>query len=437
MSESAPKTIRCAVYTRKSTAEGLEQEFNSLDAQRLAGEAYIASQAGAGWVCLPHRYDDGGFTGANVERPAFKRLMSDVASGGIDCIVLYKVDRLSRSLMDFARIMETLERHGVSFVSVTQHFNTSQSMGRLTLNILLSFAQFEREIISERTRDKIAAARRAGYWSGGIPPLGYDIDRSNGSIRLVINPSEADRVRRIFELYLEQRSLLKVTRILDQRGWRTKRWITRKGHQRGGRWIVEQVGDSAGRRDVAVVDKDAVLRDAPRVLGLMADQHDGQPGGPAQLVDQVEHLEAQCRAHRGERFVEQQDGAFAHQAAGQRDALALAARELSRQALLEAGQADTGERRADAAVVVVRHASLKRYPPADAGVGSARIGQRDACFDDARGLIPCPVYERALLRPGHGIAGPAIIDQPDSTTVVYPGQHAEVDDYGNLVIATL
>ncbi len=137
MSTTAPKTIRCAIYTRKSVAEGLDQEFNSLDAQRQAGEAYITSQAGAGWVCLPDRYDDGGFTGANVQRPAFKRLMADVASGGIDCIVLYKVDRLSRSLMDFARIMEILEHHGVSFVSVTQHFNTSQSMGRLTLNILL------------------------------------------------------------------------------------------------------------------------------------------------------------------------------------------------------------------------------------------------------------------------------------------------------------
>ncbi|MCH7547062.1 MAG: recombinase family protein, partial [Planctomycetes bacterium] len=235
MSKPAPKTIRCAVYTRKSSAEGLEQEFNSLDAQRLAGEAYIASQAGAGWVCLPDRYDDGGFTGGNMDRPALKRLIADVTSGGMDCVVIYKIDRLSRSLIDFTRMIELLEKHEVSLVAVTQQINTSTSTGRLMLNILSSFAQFEREIISERTRDKIAAARRSGYWSGGIPPLGYDIDRSSGSIRLVVIPSEADRVRRIFELYLQQRSLLKVTRILDQRGWRTKRWVTRKGQQRGGR----------------------------------------------------------------------------------------------------------------------------------------------------------------------------------------------------------
>ena len=182
MSKSAPKTIRCAVYTRKSSAEGLEQEFNSRDAQRLAGEAYIASQAGAGWVCLPDRYDDGGFTGGNMDRPALNRLIADVASGGMDCVVIYKIDRLSRSLIDFTRMIELLEKHEVSLVAVTQQINTSTSTGRLMLNILSSFAQFEREIISERTRDKIAAARRSGYWSGGIPPLGYDIERSNGSI---------------------------------------------------------------------------------------------------------------------------------------------------------------------------------------------------------------------------------------------------------------
>jgi len=164
--------IRCAVYTRKSTEEGLDQEFNTLDAQREAAEAYIASQKSEGWVCLPTRYDDGGYTGGNMDRPALKRLLADVEAGKIDCIVVYKVDRLSRSLLDFAKIMETLEASDVSFVSVTQQFNTTNSMGRLTLNVLLSFAQFEREIIAERTSDKMVAARKKGKWTGGMPILG-------------------------------------------------------------------------------------------------------------------------------------------------------------------------------------------------------------------------------------------------------------------------
>ncbi|MBN2712468.1 MAG: recombinase family protein, partial [Planctomycetes bacterium] len=168
-------TIRCAIYTRKSTDEGLDSDFNTLDAQRLAGENFIASQMGEGWVCIPDMYDDGGFTGGNIERPALKRLMTDIEAGRVDCVVVYKVDRLSRSLLDFARLMEVFESHNVSFVSVTQQFNTTSSMGRLTLNILLSFAQFEREIISERTSDKIAATRRKGRWTGGRPILGYDL----------------------------------------------------------------------------------------------------------------------------------------------------------------------------------------------------------------------------------------------------------------------
>jgi len=155
-------TIRCAIYTRKSTDEGLEQEFNSLDAQRESAEAYIASQRHEGWVCIPDRFDDSGFTGGNMERPALKRLFASIEAGEIDCVVVYKVDRLSRSLLDFARMMEIFDKHSVSFVSVTQQFNTTSSMGRLTLNILLSFAQFEQEIISERTRDKMSAARRKG-----------------------------------------------------------------------------------------------------------------------------------------------------------------------------------------------------------------------------------------------------------------------------------
>jgi DNA invertase Pin-like site-specific DNA recombinase len=161
--------VRCAVSVRKSTEEGLEQEFNSLDAQREAGEAYVASQRSEGWTCLPDRYDDGGFTGGNMERPALRRLLADVEAGKIDCVVVYKVDRLSRSLLDFARMMQTFDQQRVSFVSVTQQFNTATSMGRLILNVLLSFAQFGREIISERTRDKIAATRRKGKWSGGLP----------------------------------------------------------------------------------------------------------------------------------------------------------------------------------------------------------------------------------------------------------------------------
>jgi site-specific DNA recombinase len=179
------RRIRCAIYTRKSSEEGLDQEYNSLDAQRDAGEAYVASQKNEGWVCLPDRYDDGGFSGGSMERPSLEQLLRDIEAGKIDCVVVYKVDRLSRSLLDFARIMEAFDRKGVSFVSVTQQFNTTSSMGRLTLNILLSFAQFEREIIGERIRDKVAAQKRRGKWAGGVPVLGYDVDRSGGSPRLV------------------------------------------------------------------------------------------------------------------------------------------------------------------------------------------------------------------------------------------------------------
>lgn len=226
-------TFRCAVYTRKSTEDGLEQEFNSLDAQRDAGEAYIASQKSEGWVCLPDKYDDGGFTGGNMDRPALQRLLTDIETGKVDCIVVYKVDRLSRSLIDFSKIMDVLERHHVSFVSVTQQFNTSTSMGRLMLNVLLSFAQFEREMISERTRDKIAATRRKGKWSGGMPMLGYDVDARGG--RLLVNDAEAPRVREIFELYLDRQSLIAAATLLNERGWTTKRWITKKGLAFGGK----------------------------------------------------------------------------------------------------------------------------------------------------------------------------------------------------------
>jgi site-specific DNA recombinase len=225
-------TVRCAIYTRKSTEEGLEQEFNTLDAQRDAAEAFIRSQRGEGWVALPEHYDDGGFTGANMDRPALQKLLQDVRDGLVDCVMVYKVDRLTRSLLDFARIMEVLDKHGASFVSVTQQFNTTSSLGRLTLNILLSFAQFEREMIAERTKDKMSAARRKGRWVGGIPMLGYDISERGGA--LVVNEDEAARVRAIFDLYLEHGSLIPVVQELNRRGWRMKEWTTRKGKVAGG-----------------------------------------------------------------------------------------------------------------------------------------------------------------------------------------------------------
>src|SRR3954462_5468792 len=197
MSSSLP-VVRCAIYTRKSTEEGLEQSFNTLQAQRESAEAYILSHKQEGWQAVPTVYNDGGFSGANLERPALKQLLADVDARRIDCVVVYKVDRLSRSLLDFTRLLSLFDKRGVSFVSVTQDFNTGTSMGRLTLHILLSFAQFEREIIGERTRDKMSAARRKGKWVGGTPVLGYDIDPQGG--RLVVNRAEAERVREIFAI---------------------------------------------------------------------------------------------------------------------------------------------------------------------------------------------------------------------------------------------
>ena len=233
ISRTAVGQLRCAIYTRKSTDEGLDQEFNSLDAQREAAEAFIFSQRSGGLVALPERYDDGGFTGGSMDRPALERLLADIRTGVIDCVVVYKVDRLSRSLIDFARIIEVFEKHNVSFVSVTQQFKTTNYLGRLTLNILLSFAQFEREIIAERTRDKISAARRKGKWIGGRPVLGYDID-PHGS-RLTINADEALEVRTIFRFYLDYNALVPVVREIQRRGWLTKQWITRKGVTQGGK----------------------------------------------------------------------------------------------------------------------------------------------------------------------------------------------------------
>jgi DNA invertase Pin-like site-specific DNA recombinase len=210
---AATTKLRCAIYTRKSSEEGLEQDFNSLDAQREACEAYILSQRHEGWIALPQMYDDGGISGGTIERPALKRLLADVASGKVDVVVVYKVDRLTRSLADFAKIVEIFDQRSVSFVSVTQAFNTTSSMGRLTLNVLLSFAQFEREVTGERIRDKIAASKKKGMWMGGLPPLGYDVqDR-----KLVVNPAEAKTVQLIFERYAALKSVRLLQAELDQR----------------------------------------------------------------------------------------------------------------------------------------------------------------------------------------------------------------------------
>jgi DNA invertase Pin-like site-specific DNA recombinase len=221
---------RCAVYTRVSTDERLDQSFNSLDAQREAGQAYIASQRAEGWLPVDDDYDDGGYSGGNMERPALKRLMNDIMADQVDIVVVYKIDRLTRSLADFARLIEVFERHKVSFVSVTQQFNTTTSMGRLMLNILLSFAQFEREVTGERIRDKIAASKRKGMWMGGYPALGYDVkDR-----QLVINEAEAATVRRIFQLFAELRSATDLCRELALDGITTKAWKTADGKVRNG-----------------------------------------------------------------------------------------------------------------------------------------------------------------------------------------------------------
>jgi site-specific DNA recombinase len=219
MNKPIVRKLRCAVYTRKSTEEGLDQEFNSLDAQRDACEAYIASQKAEGWCLVPEHYDDGGVSGATLERPALQRLLADIESKRVDVVVVYKIDRLSRALMDFAKLVDVFDRNSVTFVSVTQSFNTTTSMGRLTLNILLSFAQFEREVIGERIRDKFRASRSRGMWMGGHPPLGYDVkDR-----KLVVNETEAAVVRSIFERFVRIGSATTLARTLAVEGIRTKR----------------------------------------------------------------------------------------------------------------------------------------------------------------------------------------------------------------------
>jgi site-specific DNA recombinase len=265
MESKEKKTIRCAIYTRKSTNEGLDQEFTTLDNQREAALNYIASQKGEGWVAVSKEYNDGGFTGANMERPALRKLLEDIHKKEIDCVMVYKVDRLSRSLIDFSKMLELFEQNNVTFVSVTQHFNTNNSMGRLTLNILLSFAQFEREIISERTKDKMAAARKKGRYVGGCPIVGYDVDKENR--RLVINPEEAKFVREVFDLFIRERSPLAVANIINEQGHFTKKHKKKSGDYMGGK--------SFQRTDVAFLVKNIIYSGRVRYMGqIYQGQHE-------------------------------------------------------------------------------------------------------------------------------------------------------------------
>ena len=265
---TAERRLICAIYTRKSTEEGLDQNFNSLDAQRDACENYIASQKSEGWLMARERYDDGGFSGGNMERPGLKKLLEDVRSGMVDIIVVYKIDRLSRSLADFAKLVEIFDEHKVTFVSVTQAFNTTTSMGRLTLNILLSFAQFERELAGERVRDKIAASRQRGIWMGGMPPLGYDVsDR-----KLIPNPEEAKVVREMFTRFAAMPSMATLVRDLRARGVTSKSWTTGKGIERQGKLITKGY--------VYKVFKNPVY------IGMAAYKGQQYPGEHSAIIDQ-------------------------------------------------------------------------------------------------------------------------------------------------------
>lgn len=237
MNDTFKKRVRCAVYTRKSSEDGLDQEYNSIDAQRDAGHAYIASQRAEGWIAVADDYDDAAFSGGNMERPALKRLMADIEAGRVDVVVIYKIDRLTRSLADFSKMVEVFERQGVSFVSVTQQFNTTTSMGRLMLNVLLSFAQFEREVTGERIRDKIAASKRKGIWMGGVPALGYDV----ANRRLIPNEAEAKIIRHIFQRFVELGSTTKMTKELMLDGVTSKAWTTQDGKVRAGKPITKSL----------------------------------------------------------------------------------------------------------------------------------------------------------------------------------------------------
>jgi len=263
-----PSVVRCAVYTRKSTDEGLDSDFSSLDAQREACEYYIASMKAERWSLVPDRYDDGAQSGGTLDRPALKRLLADVEADRVNCVVVHRIDRLSRSLLDFGRLMELFERHGVALVSITQRLDSSSSMGRLTLNMLLSFAQFEREIIGERTRDKVRAARRRGKWTGGCLALGFDL--APGGKKLAINEAEAFMVREMYRLYLEHGSLIEVARIANENGWVTKRTPTNDGRTRGGvAWSkssVHRVLTSPAYVARQIVEGEAYATDHPAIV---------------------------------------------------------------------------------------------------------------------------------------------------------------------------
>jgi len=286
MPRAEARRKRCAIYTRKSSEEGLEQEFNSLAAQREACEAFIRSQRHEGWVLARSRYDDGGFSGGNMERAALQRLLADIRAGRIDIVVVYKVDRLTRSLADFARLVEIFDAQGVSFVSVTQQFNTTSSMGRLTLNVLLSFAQFEREVTGERIRDKIAASKKKGMWMGGNVPLGYDANERT----LVIKPAEAETVRCIFDLYRQLGCVRRVKEEADRLGLRTKCSTTAHGTERGGKPFSR--GHLYG------------LLSNPIYTGQIAHKGELYPGQQPALIDDVtwtavrNQLAANTRDHR-------------------------------------------------------------------------------------------------------------------------------------------
>jgi DNA invertase Pin-like site-specific DNA recombinase len=277
--------VRCAIYTRKSSEEGLDQEFNSLQAQREACEAFINSQRHEGWVCLPTCYDDGGFSGATMDRPALQRLLADTTVGRVDTVVVYKIDRLTRSLAGFAKIVEVLDARGPSFVSVTQQFNTTTSMGRLTLNVLLSFAQFEREVIGERIRDKIAASKRKGMWMGGVPPLGYRVEDR----KLLVIDSEAEIVRSIFRRYAELGSVRLLKQELEARGINSKVWTSASGRVTGGKPF------SRGALYLILQNR--------TYLGEIVHKGQSHPGEHAPIIDQplCDAVQTQLAANTAER----------------------------------------------------------------------------------------------------------------------------------------
>ena len=273
MTKPVVRKLRCAVYTRKSSEEGLEQEFNSLHAQREACEAFIASQRSEGWVLVRDQYDDGGISGGTLERPGLKRLMADIEDGLVDVVVVYKIDRLSRSLADFAKLVEVFDRNGVTFVSVTQSFNTTTSMGRLTLNILLSFAQFEREVTAERIRDKVAASRKKGMWMGGVPPFGYRVENR----KLLVEETAAEHVRWIFARFIEIGSCTLLAREVGTRGLGTprgnqidKKYLYRMLSNRAYLGEAVHKGDSYPGEHEAIIDREtwdrvhAILQESPR-----------------------------------------------------------------------------------------------------------------------------------------------------------------------------